>query len=117
MGLSSGQNRIWRYGDLRVRQSGAYVKLIAPCGATRRVTPETARKIAVDLLEVAEYCAESPPRVEYVSHRLPGETAGGAAHHCSKCGEAVPALSPEKQAVIDRTVDKTDDEWEALAKQ
>ncbi len=47
---------------------------------------------------VREYRAltESPERVEYVSNRLPPESAGGQGSHCSKCGEAVPVTGKEK---------------------
>lgn len=44
---------IWGYKDVKIEESGAYVRLVAPCGESRCVTPATARQIARDLLQKA----------------------------------------------------------------
>lgn len=41
----------------RIEMVGDYVRLTARCGDCRRVTPETARKIAANLLKAAD-CVE-----------------------------------------------------------
>lgn len=82
MGANYNTNKIWRYTDVEIKRSGAYVKLIAPCGESRRVTPETARKIAAALMSAAEAIEDR-------------------------------TISPEKQVVIDRALEKLDDK-EAL---
>jgi len=64
MSIHHDNNRIWHYADVEIKQSGTYVKLIAPCGMTRRVTPETARQLAEDLLRAARKADAAPEATE-----------------------------------------------------
>jgi len=64
MSINHNSNGIWHYADVEIKQSGAYVRLIAHCGLTRRVTPETARQLAEDLLRAARKADAAPEKAE-----------------------------------------------------
>jgi hypothetical protein len=84
------------YDRVRAAFEGRTIE-IAQLRAQRADANEIARQ-AVDQAKAARdeirALTESPERVEYVSHRLPGENAGGHDRHCSRCGEAVPGGKP-----------------------
>lgn len=53
MGRPSGSTRIWQVSSVTIEPAGNYVKMTAPCGDYRRVSPEAARKIASNLILAA----------------------------------------------------------------